>query len=55
VDGKVYWQILGGNQKNSVSIELYAAARAIGVRRAPLPPVKEARGFFEMIRKLFVV
>lgn len=39
VDGKAYWQILGGNQNNSVSIELYDPDRAIVVRRAPAPVV----------------
>lgn len=36
IDGKDYWQILGGNQENSVSIDLYPAERALAVRRAPL-------------------
>jgi uncharacterized protein (TIGR02594 family) len=39
IDGKDYWQILGGNQNNSVSIELYDPSRAIAVRRAPRPVV----------------
>jgi uncharacterized protein (TIGR02594 family) len=54
VDGKVYWQILGGNQKNSVSVELYPASRAIGVRRAPVQVVQESKGFFLWINRLFV-
>lgn len=29
-----YYQVLGGNQKNKVSIELYRARTAIGIRRA---------------------
>ena len=28
-----YWAILGGNQQNSVGIDLYPADRAIGIRR----------------------
>ena len=32
-DGVEYWSILGGNQDNTVSYELYAAKRAIAVRR----------------------
>jgi uncharacterized protein (TIGR02594 family) len=35
VDGVEYWAILGGNQSNSVSIDLYPAGRAIAVRRWP--------------------
>jgi hypothetical protein len=54
VDGKVYWQILGGNQKNSVSVELYPASRAIGVRRAPVQVVQESKGLFHWINRLFV-
>ena len=33
INGKEYWKILGGNQNNSVTIELYDPARALGVRR----------------------
>lgn len=33
IDGKEYYYILGGNQKNKVSIELYRANYAIGIRR----------------------
>lgn len=33
VDGKHYWKILSGNQSNSVSINLYPANRALGLRR----------------------
>jgi len=32
-DGKVYWKILGGNQKDSVSIDLYRSTKALGIRR----------------------
>lgn len=32
-DGKVYWKILGGNQNDSVSIDLYPASKALGIRR----------------------
>tara|TARA_B100000965_G_C19508688_1_gene720915 strand:+ start:692 stop:1198 length:507 start_codon:yes stop_codon:yes gene_type:complete len=32
-DGKVYWKILGGNQSDSVSIELYRSTKALGIRR----------------------
>ena len=33
INGLEYWQILGGNQSNSVGIDLYPADRAIGIRR----------------------
>lgn len=33
VNGKEFYQILGGNQSNKVSIELYPADTAIGIRR----------------------
>lgn len=33
VDGVLYWAILGGNQDNSVTVDLYPASRAIAVRR----------------------
>ena len=32
-DDVEYWAILGGNQQNSVSVDLYPASRAIGIRR----------------------
>ena len=32
-NGRVYYQILAGNQSNAVTIELYPAWRVIGVRR----------------------
>jgi uncharacterized protein (TIGR02594 family) len=35
VDGITYYLILGGNQDNSVSYELYPAWRALSVRRFP--------------------
>jgi uncharacterized protein (TIGR02594 family) len=38
IDGVEYWAILGGNQRNSVSIDLYPASRAIGIRRMQKPP-----------------
>ena len=31
--GVLYYRILGGNQNNSVNIELYPASRALGIRR----------------------
>ena len=31
--GVEYWAILGGNQQNSVTVDLYPADRAIGIRR----------------------
>ena len=37
VNNTVYYQILGGNQRNKVSIELYRANRALGIRRAAIP------------------
>jgi len=52
VDGKEYWQILGGNQRNSVTIELYDPARAISVRRTPAPE-REARNLLTIIRSWF--
>lgn len=30
----VYYRILGGNQNNSVSIDMYRASKALGIRRA---------------------
>ena len=35
IDNVSYYVILGGNQNNQVSYDLYAANRAIGIRRAP--------------------
>ncbi len=32
-DGKVFWKILGGNQNDSVSIDLYRSTKALGIRR----------------------
>ncbi len=32
-DGRVYWKILGGNQNDSVSIDLYNPGMALGIRR----------------------
>lgn len=56
VDGKEYWQILGGNQGNAVSVDLYVPSRAIAVRRAPAPVrAAEARNLFEIIRSWFIV
>jgi len=34
IDSVDYYQILGGNQNNSVSIELYPARLALGIRRS---------------------
>ena len=34
MNGNVYYRILGGNQGNSVSIDLYPAHTALGIRRA---------------------
>ena len=33
-NGKEYYRILGGNQNNAVSIDLYPAKKALGIRRA---------------------
>jgi uncharacterized protein (TIGR02594 family) len=33
INGVEYYYILGGNQNNKVSIELYRASRALGIRR----------------------
>ena len=32
-DGRVFWKILGGNQNDSVSIDLYIPETALGIRR----------------------
>ena len=36
IDGVLYYYILGGNQKNSVRVDLYRADKAIGIRRSEL-------------------
>lgn len=36
IDGVLYYYILGGNQKNSVRVDLYRADRALGIRRASI-------------------
>ena len=36
IDGVEYYYILGGNQSNKVSIDLYRAKRALGIRRHPI-------------------
>lgn len=33
-NNKTYYRILGGNQNNAVSIDLYPAKKALGIRRA---------------------
>ena len=53
LDGREYWQILGGNQNNSVSIDLRVPDRALGVRRAPETKVV-ARSLLDVIRGWFV-
>jgi len=35
INGKEYYQILGGNQNNAVTIELYPADKALSIRRYP--------------------
>ena len=52
VDGREYWQILGGNQSNSVSLDLRPPDRALAVRRAP-EIVVAARNLFDVIRSWF--
>lgn len=37
IDGVLYYYILGGNQKNSVRVDLYRADKAIGIRRYEEP------------------
>lgn len=32
-EGNVFWKILGGNQNDSVSIDLYPASKSLGIRR----------------------
>ena len=34
IDGVLYYYILGGNQKNSVRVDLFRADRALGIRRS---------------------
>ena len=34
-NGRIYYQVLAGNQSNSVTIALYPAWKAISIRRAP--------------------
>lgn len=34
IDGVLYYYILGGNQKNSVRVDLYRADRVLGIRRS---------------------
>jgi len=36
IDGVLYYYILGGNQKNSVRVDLYRADKALGIRRSLL-------------------
>jgi uncharacterized protein (TIGR02594 family) len=52
VDGKQYWQILGGNQSNAVTVDLYVPERALAVRRAPQRETRVA-SFFDRLRLLF--
>jgi uncharacterized protein (TIGR02594 family) len=37
IDGDLYYYILGGNQKNKVSVELYLASKALGARHYEEP------------------
>jgi uncharacterized protein (TIGR02594 family) len=53
IDGKEYWRILGGNQKNSVSIETYDPARALGVRRYQYTQVAEDQQLIRFFRNIF--
>ena len=53
VDGKRYWQILGGNQSNAVTVDLYVPDRALAVRRAPEPVHVASVNIFTAIRNLF--
>jgi uncharacterized protein (TIGR02594 family) len=39
-----YWAILGGNQRNSVGVDLYPASRAIGIRRMQKPSATNTEG-----------
>jgi uncharacterized protein (TIGR02594 family) len=52
VDGKTYWQILGGNQSNAVTVDLYVPERALAVRRAPVQETRVAT-LFDRLRSLF--
>ena len=45
VDNKVYWKILSGNQNNQVTVNLYPASRALGLRRLAKYTVAEPRLF----------
>jgi len=40
IDDTLYYYILGGNQKNSVNVELYPAGKALSVRRAVIEETK---------------
>ena len=53
IDGKEYWRILGGNQKNSVSIELYDPKRALAVRRHHYTQVASEQGLIRILRNVF--
>jgi uncharacterized protein (TIGR02594 family) len=53
IDGKEYWRILGGNQKNSVSIELYDPKRALAVRRHQYTEIASEQGLIRILRNVF--
>lgn len=35
LDGKLYYYVLGGNQEDEVSVDMYPASKLLGIRRAP--------------------
>jgi uncharacterized protein (TIGR02594 family) len=35
LDGKLYYYVLGGNQEDKVSVDMYPASKLLGIRRAP--------------------
>lgn len=53
IDGKEYWRILGGNQNNSVSIQLYDPKRVLGVRRYQYTQVATEQGLINILRNVF--
>lgn len=53
LDGKEYWRVLGGNQNNSVNIELYDPKKALGVRRKQVILVADKTIFPPIFGNLF--
>ena len=53
LDGKEYWRVLGGNQSNSVNIELYDPRKVLGVRRKQVIYLAEKTTFPSIFGNLF--